>query len=70
MIQGDYTEDWIPLVIFGGAAVLGGLLTFLLPETLNKKLPDTIEEAENLAEPTNDPDFNDISPEADGSTKF
>ena len=33
-------------VIFGTMAVVAGSVTFLLPETLNTKLPETIEEAE------------------------
>ena len=43
-------QVWLPLpsVIFGVMGVLSGLLTFLLPETLNRKLPDTIAEAEEI----------------------
>ncbi|XP_066909702.1 organic cation transporter protein [Halyomorpha halys] len=37
-----------PLLIFGGTAVVAGGLAFYFPETLNCKLPDTIEEAENI----------------------
>jgi hypothetical protein len=34
--------------------MLGGMLAFSFPETLNVKLPDTIEEAENIGnEPEN-----------------
>ena len=41
---------WLPLpsVIFGVFGVLSGVLTFLLPETLNRKLPDTIQDAEEI----------------------
>ncbi|XP_023932924.1 organic cation transporter protein-like [Lingula anatina] len=38
----------IPLLIFGVLCVCTGLLAVLLPDTANKPLPETIEEAENL----------------------
>lgn len=38
----------LPLVLFGAMATIAGLLALLFPETLNIKLPDTIEEAENI----------------------
>lgn len=37
-----------PLVIFGVLAFISGLLSLYLPETLNKKLPETIEEGEHF----------------------
>ncbi|XP_077314647.1 solute carrier family 22 member 6 isoform X1 [Lithobates pipiens] len=37
---------FLPLVIYGGAPILSGLLVYFLPETVNKPLPDTIEEVE------------------------
>lgn len=37
-----------PLIIFGTMAFVSGLLSLLLPETLNKKLPETIEEGERF----------------------
>lgn len=38
----------LPLLVFGAFAFVSGLLSILLPETLGIKLPDTIEEAENI----------------------
>lgn len=42
------SEIWmpLPLVIFGSCALLGGLMSLLLPETLNKKLPESIQDGE------------------------
>lgn len=37
-----------PMIIFGVLALTGGLLSWYLPETLNKKLPETIEEGERF----------------------
>ncbi|ELT95861.1 hypothetical protein CAPTEDRAFT_115175 [Capitella teleta] len=36
----------LPLIIFGGLALAGGLLALVLPETMNQDLPDTLEEGE------------------------
>lgn len=38
----------LPLVSFATMSILAGLLTLLFPETLHKKLPDTVQEAENI----------------------
>lgn len=43
-----YFFDFLPLLLFGVVAFISGLLASLLPETLGQKLPDTIEEAENI----------------------
>ena len=42
---------WTPLpnIIIGGFALVGGILTLFLPETLGSKIPDTIEESEEMA---------------------
>ena len=44
------SEIWVPLplVIFGTCSLIGGLLSLLLPETLNKKLPETIQDGEQF----------------------
>ena len=44
------TKIWapLPLVIYGSVSVAAGLLTLFLPETLGQKLPETLEEGENL----------------------
>ncbi|XP_013413463.1 organic cation transporter protein-like [Lingula anatina] len=41
-------EDTLPLVIFGVAAIFGAICTIPLPETTNRDLPETIEDAENF----------------------
>ncbi|XP_012284972.1 organic cation transporter protein isoform X2 [Orussus abietinus] len=38
----------MPLVIFGACAFVGGFLSLQLPETLNKKLPETIQDGERF----------------------
>ncbi|XP_055315841.1 organic cation transporter protein [Sitodiplosis mosellana] len=38
----------LPLVVFGVLAFISGLLSLYLPETLNKTLPETIEEGERF----------------------
>lgn len=40
--------EFLPLLIFGVFAFTAGILATFLPETLGKKLPDTVEEAENI----------------------
>ena len=42
---------WLPLpsVLFGVIAISAGLLSLLLPETLGKQLPESIEEAEHFS---------------------
>ncbi|KAM4721636.1 solute carrier family 22 member 6-A-like [Rhinophrynus dorsalis] len=42
---GDF-YPFLPLLIYGGVPILSGLFVYLLPETVNKPLPDTIEEVE------------------------
>ncbi|XP_017838012.1 organic cation transporter protein [Drosophila busckii] len=46
-LLGSYYEP-LPLVLFGAFSMLAGLLSFLLPETFHKKLPDTVAEAIEL----------------------
>jgi OCT family organic cation transporter-like MFS transporter 4/5 len=47
MIGGKFGQAE-PLVIIGALAVGAGLLSLLLPETLNRKLPDTLAEGEQF----------------------
>ena len=41
-------SPWIVMVVFGGSAVVTGLLNLMLPETLGKHLPETLAQAKNL----------------------
>lgn len=43
----------LPLILFGSAAFIGGLLSLLLPETHNKPTLETIEEGENFGRRVN-----------------
>lgn len=45
-ILGNYMAS-LPLLLFGTVSFIGGILSLFLPETLGKKLPDTVEEAEH-----------------------
>lgn len=38
----------LPNMLFGAAGILTGILILFNPETLGKKLPDTIDEAKDL----------------------
>nr|CAD7399801.1 unnamed protein product [Timema cristinae] len=46
-ISAEYMES-LPLLLFGGMSLLSGALALFFPETLGTKLPDTVEEAENI----------------------
>ena len=47
LIGGDFGKA-LPLIIFGSLSIVAGLLALLLPETLNKHLPETIEDGEKF----------------------
>ncbi|KAK1885609.1 Solute carrier family 22 member 6 [Dissostichus eleginoides] len=51
----------LPSVVYGGAAVLASVFACFLPETLNKPLPDTIEDVEENGSETN---LTPLQPEA------
>ncbi|XP_025192491.1 organic cation transporter protein [Melanaphis sacchari] len=46
------TEIWVntPLIVYGGLALFVGTWSLVLPETLNRKLPDTIEDLIAMSE--------------------
>uniref|UniRef100_A0A336L4Z8 CSON004419 protein n=1 Tax=Culicoides sonorensis TaxID=179676 RepID=A0A336L4Z8_CULSO len=44
----EHIDRSFPLTLFGIIAFIGGFLTLILPETLNTKLPETVQDAENL----------------------
>ncbi|KAF6334288.1 solute carrier family 22 member 8 [Rhinolophus ferrumequinum] len=48
-------HPFIPNVIFGTTALLGGSAAFFLPETLNRPLPETIQDMENWSPQAKEP---------------
>ena len=36
------------MLIFGGSSILAGMLALLLPETMDQKLPETLEDGEKF----------------------
>lgn len=42
-VEGDLGKT-LPMVIFGVSSVIAGLLSFYLPETRHKDLPESIED--------------------------
>jgi OCT family organic cation transporter-like MFS transporter 4/5 len=38
----------LPLLLFGIVSFIAGMLALLFPETLGARLPDTVEDLENL----------------------
>ena len=49
LLAGQYmyaeTPALVPFLIFGALSLISGLLTCVLPETLDRQLPDTLEQA-------------------------
>lgn len=43
-----YLPEWVPMGTLSGGFLLGALLVLLLPETLRKALPDTIQDCKDL----------------------
>lgn len=48
LVLGDVTHKSVSVIVFGVIALFASFLVLLLPETLNRKLPDTIEDAEHM----------------------
>lgn len=46
-------EPWLPPLLFGCLPIIVSLLCFLLPETMNSELPETIEDGENFGKKKN-----------------
>jgi len=56
---------WLPGILFGGLAIGGSLLILALPETLNRPLPQTIEDIENWAKKDKSKKLPDEVPDSD-----
>ncbi|XP_050415521.2 organic cation transporter protein [Patella vulgata] len=48
LLTGGDLKTALPLLVFGVTSLLAGILTLVLPETLNKQLPETIDDAKIL----------------------
>ncbi|XP_041369552.1 organic cation transporter protein-like [Gigantopelta aegis] len=51
ILLGGHFASILPLIVFGGVTVVAGLTSLGLPETQNKKLPETIEDAIEFGRP-------------------
>ena len=40
-------KSYLPLIVFGGSSLIGGILAAFLPETLGAPLPQTLEQVFN-----------------------
>ena len=49
MIQHGSLPKILPLLIFGVTSIVAGLSAFILPETGNTKLPDTLQDIERYS---------------------
>ncbi|XP_046582090.1 organic cation transporter-like protein [Haliotis rubra] len=49
-------QDVLPLLVFGSLSIAAGMMAIMLPETRDKKLPETIDEAILFGKPTPRPD--------------
>ncbi|XP_067674877.1 organic cation transporter protein-like [Haliotis asinina] len=52
IVGGDFGNA-LPLLVFGAVTVAAGILALWLPETLNRKLPETIEDAKVFGKSSN-----------------
>lgn len=48
VLQGAETYKPLPFILFGALSIAAAILGLLLPETLNRELPDTLEDSENM----------------------
>ncbi|XP_012937969.1 organic cation transporter protein [Aplysia californica] len=51
LVEGDVSLA-LPAMIFGVLSLAAGLLAFILPETRNRNLPETVEDAQNFGRET------------------
>ncbi|CAB4033943.1 organic cation transporter -like, partial [Paramuricea clavata] len=55
LLLGEKTQDYVPFIIFGSCMLLTGTFALFLPETLNMRLAETIEEAGVFKKVTEEP---------------
>ncbi|XP_013777238.1 organic cation transporter protein-like, partial [Limulus polyphemus] len=48
-----FTHTGVPLAIYGALSIIAGLLILLLPETMNRDIPDTLEQGEKITRESN-----------------
>ncbi|XP_051167879.1 organic cation transporter protein-like [Leptopilina boulardi] len=65
-------QIWFPFprVLYGTLALCAGLLSLFLPETLNERLPDSIEDGENFGRKMKNLSLQTLTPTKKGSGKF
>ena len=48
LLLADIVSQELPLIIFASFSLVGGIMVLMLPETLGRKLPETLEEGERI----------------------
>lgn len=56
-------------MMFGGSALISGLMVLLLPDTNHTKLPDTVEEAEDIGHKTDADNDSDADTDNDNHSR-
>ncbi|KAK6170919.1 hypothetical protein SNE40_019202 [Patella caerulea] len=73
LLVGGDLKTALPLIVFGSTTIAAGILSLFLPETLNRKLPETIEDVKLFSrekKSERDYELNDVYDDDEASWKY